>query len=30
MGEVVKLPRGATPIDFAYAIHTRIGDSCVG
>jgi RelA/SpoT family (p)ppGpp synthetase len=29
-GEVVKLPRGATPIDFAYAIHTRIGDSCVG
>ena len=29
-GEVVKLPRGETPIDFAYAIHTRIGDSCVG
>jgi len=29
-GEVVKLPRGATPIDFAYAIHTRIGDACVG
>ncbi|QDL92175.1 bifunctional (p)ppGpp synthetase/guanosine-3',5'-bis(diphosphate) 3'-pyrophosphohydrolase [Paroceanicella profunda] len=29
-GEVVKLPRGATPIDFAYAIHTRIGHSCVG
>jgi GTP pyrophosphokinase/guanosine-3',5'-bis(diphosphate) 3'-pyrophosphohydrolase len=27
---VVKLPRGATPIDFAYAIHTRIGDACVG
>ncbi len=29
-GEVVKLPRGATPIDFAYAIHTRIGHACVG
>jgi GTP diphosphokinase / guanosine-3',5'-bis(diphosphate) 3'-diphosphatase len=24
------LPRGATPIDFAYAVHTRIGDHCVG
>ena len=29
-GEVIKLPRGATPLDFAYAVHTRIGDSCVG
>ncbi|MBK5934834.1 GTP pyrophosphokinase/guanosine-3',5'-bis(diphosphate) 3'-pyrophosphohydrolase [Rhodovulum imhoffii] len=29
-GDVVKLPRGAMPLDFAYAIHTRIGDSCVG
>ncbi len=28
-GDVVQLPRGATPLDFAYAIHTRIGDSCV-
>ena len=29
-GDVVKLPRGATPIDFAFAIHTRIGHACVG
>jgi len=29
-GEVVDLPAGATPVDFAYAIHTDIGDSCVG
>ncbi len=29
-GEVIKLPRGATPIDFAFAIHTRIGHACVG
>ena len=29
-GEVIKLPRGATPLDFAYSIHTRIGDHCVG
>ncbi|MGR3542505.1 MAG: RelA/SpoT family protein, partial [Hasllibacter sp.] len=29
-GEVVKLPRGATPIDFAYAVHTKVGDHCQG
>ncbi len=29
-GEVRELPRGSTPIDFAYSIHTAVGDSCVG
>jgi guanosine-3',5'-bis(diphosphate) 3'-pyrophosphohydrolase len=29
-GQLIALPRGATPIDFAYALHTSIGDSCVG
>ena len=29
-GRVIALPRGAIPIDFAYAVHTDIGDTCVG
>jgi len=29
-GEVKELPVGSTPVDFAYAIHTEIGDHCVG
>src|ERR671927_706686 len=29
-GEVKALPRGATPVDFAYAIHTDVGHQCVG
>ena len=28
-GDIMELPRGATPIDFAYAVHTQIGNSCV-
>ncbi len=29
-GAVIKLPKNATPIDFAYAVHTKIGDSAIG
>jgi len=29
-GRLIALPRGATPIDFGYALHTEIGDTCVG
>ncbi len=29
-GEVITLPRGATPVDFAFCIHTAVGYKCVG
>ncbi len=29
-GDLIALPRGATPVDFAYAVHSQIGDRCVG
>lgn len=29
-GEIINLPQGATVIDFAYAVHSEIGDRCVG
>ena len=29
-GEIKTLPRGATPVDFAYMIHTEVGHSCTG
>ena len=29
-GQLIQLPRGATPVDFAYAVHSQVGDACVG
>ena len=29
-GEIVELPQGATPLDFAYHVHTEIGHNCRG
>ncbi|MCA1555712.1 MAG: RelA/SpoT family protein, partial [Acidobacteria bacterium] len=30
MGKIFQLPRGATPVDFAYMIHTEVGNNCTG
>ena len=29
-GDLIALPRGATPVDFAYQVHSQVGDGCVG
>lgn len=29
-GRIVELPKGATPVDFAYAVHTDVGRTCIG
>lgn len=29
-GDLIALPRGSTPVDFAYGVHSKVGDTCVG
>jgi GTP diphosphokinase / guanosine-3',5'-bis(diphosphate) 3'-diphosphatase len=29
-GQLIQLPGGSTPVDFAYAVHSQVGDTCVG
>jgi GTP pyrophosphokinase len=29
-GQLIQLPSGSTPVDFAYAVHSQVGDTCVG